>query len=480
MNKKIISIVCLFFGVVLPVCMLVTYNVYSKSINSSGNLEDELIYKNFQICDEEKETTLTTQELSGGDRYSKEEIFNNSKAKLIEKLPIITDYLESIESDKTTKDFVEWFSETYNINIVSELAYNAGNDINRDFYLQTGKSLFVLCDEFLGITDLNEISPKSTSEVNLLFAGDICLAEDGFVLDYYDTTTGLNDCISKEILDLTNSADLFMINNEFSISERGTPLPGKLYTFRAAPQRTEILKQFGVDVVSMANNHVYDFGPDAFWDTLQHLSAAQIETVGAGNNISESEKVLYYHINGIKIGIIAASSAEKVRYTPGATQNSSGIFLMYNPERLLEVTKKADKQCDFLILYLHWGTEESDRYEQYQHDLAVGLKDCGADAIIGGHPHKLQGIEYIENVPVIYSLGDFWFNSETKYTGMIDMKIDYNGIKELSFIPCLQTGYKCIYLSEEDKRKEVFDYLNTRSTYCQFDSTGKAINNYYD
>lgn len=480
MNRKIISIICAVSCIIITISIAVVLHNNDDNKMSSGNLNNELLQETTQENQEEIRIGETENLTEPSTENSKENLLKNSKEKLKEKLNIVSGYLESVQSDKNINDFVEWFSSCYNINIVSELAYNSSNDINRDFYLQTGKSLFVLCDEFIGNTDVKEIAAADSKEFNMLFAGDICLAEDGFVLDYYDTTSGLNDCISKEILDITNAADLFMVNNEFCLSDRGEPLPGKMYTFRAAPYRVDILKQFGVDVVSLANNHVYDFGPDAFWDTMLHLEEAGIEKVGGGNNNTEAESVLYYHVNGIKIGIIAASSAEKSRYTPGATESLSGIFLMYNTERLLEVSKNADKQCDFLITYLHWGTEDSDRYEQYQHDLAVMLKDCGVDAIIGGHPHKLQGVEYIENVPVIYSLGDYWFNSETKYTGMINMKIGIDGIQEMSFIPCIQKEYKCLYISDEEMKRDIFSYMNARSTYCQFDETGKAINNFYD
>lgn len=188
---------------------------------------------------------------------------DNSKNKLIDKLDIVKQYLEIKQSDKSTKDFVEWFTKQYSLKVVSELGLS-GNNINRDFYIQTGKSLFVLCDEFLEDKEDIHKDAKKTDEVSLLFAGDICLAEDGFVLDYYDTTSGLKDCISEKIIEQCNEADIFMLNNEFSISDRGSAIPGKMYTFRAKHERVKILNELGTDIVSLANNHVYDFGHEAF------------------------------------------------------------------------------------------------------------------------------------------------------------------------------------------------------------------------
>ena len=90
-------------------------------------------------------------------------------------------------------------------------------------------------------------------------------------------------------------------------------------------------------------------------------------------------------------------------------------------------------ECDYLIAYVHWGTEDSDQFEDYQHEQAEELLRSGADIIIGGHPHVLQGLEYIDDKPVIYSMGDFWFNHETKYNGLLELKINGGGLSKMSF-----------------------------------------------
>jgi poly-gamma-glutamate synthesis protein (capsule biosynthesis protein) len=167
---------------------------------------------------------------------------------------------------------------------------------------------------------------------------------------------------------------------------------------------------------------------------------------------------------------VSASRAEKVRYTPAAKENSAGIFLMYDDERLLQVIEEADKQCDYLIAYLHWGTEDSKYYEEYQHNIAVELIDKGVDAIIGGHPHVLQGFEYINGKPVIYSLGDFWFNGETKYNGMVRLEIGINGLISASYIPCMQTNYTTVYVKDENTRNEICEYLNELSSGCKINN----------
>jgi len=299
--------------------------------------------------------------------------------------------------------------------------------------------------------------------VSFLFAGDVCLEEDGFVIDYYDEVGGdLTQCVSPYLLERMRSADIFMLNHEYSISDRGSRLE-KYYTFRANPSRMNILKEMDVDIVSLANNHVYDYGYDAFEDTLRLLDENGIRRVGAGMNLAEAEQVQYFEVNGIKIGVVSASRAEKYVITPQAKENEPGVFWMYDDTRLKEVCNNADGQCDFLIAYVHWGTEESCYFEEYQQEIARELVDCGVDAIIGGHPHIVQGMEYIEDVPVLYSLGDFWFNGSDKYSMMVQLNIYRDGRCEVDIVPCRQKDYGIHYIENQEEQKEFFDYFSELS-----------------
>ena len=136
-----------------------------------------------------------------------------------------------------------------------------------------------------------EPDTESGSSATVLFAGDICLEEDGFVLDHYDEVgQNLEACMSPYLLSRMHEADIFMLNHEYTISGRGSKL-NKYYTFRANPSRMEILKQMGVDIVSLANNHIYDYGYDAFVDTLALLDENGIRHVGGGMDSEQAEKV---------------------------------------------------------------------------------------------------------------------------------------------------------------------------------------------
>lgn len=371
-------------------------------------------------------------------------------------------------------EFSAWFLENCGEEAWKEVSGKLEKSTleDKDFYEITGKTLHVLSDMYKGW--LNDDKTAANHHIylrgsgkkeaaHLLFAGDVCLEEDGFVLDYYDEVEELEQCISPEILKRTNEADVFLLNHEYCISDRGEPLEGKYYTFRAQPKRMKLIEQMGTDIVSLANNHVYDYGPEAFEDTVDLLCQAGIPYVGGGRNIDEAKQPVYFVANGVKVGYVAASRAELTRYTPQAKEEEPGVLLMYESEEFCEVIRNAALECDYLIAYVHWGTEDSDQFEDYQREQAKELLDSGADIIIGGHPHVLQGMEYIDGKPVIYSMGDFWFNEETKYNGLLDLKVTGEGLSELSFVPCQQTEYTTRYLSEKEEQRELYDYLEELS-----------------
>lgn len=352
---------------------------------------------------------------------------------------------------------------------------------NAELYEIAGESIHVLSDRYHGLlTDektaaSNNIyikEAKAEDHISISVAGDLCLTEDGFVIDHYDEVGSLEECISPEILSITNGTDLFYVNHEYTISDRGAPLEGKYYTFRAKPERMSILQEMGTDIVSLANNHVYDYGPDALYDTADLLEEAGIPYVGGGRNIEEAKRPIYMIVNGIKIGFVGASNGERIKYTPQATESTPGILRAYDTTEYNEVIQKASKECDYLIAYIHWGTEDSNYLNEDQKRWGREFLASGADIVIGGHPHVLQGIEYVDGKPIIYSLGDFWFNHETKYTGLLKLNINLEGLQEMSFVPCLQTGFTTQYISDPKEQQELYEFLEQLSPNVTIDLEG--------
>lgn len=313
-------------------------------------------------------------------------------------------------------------------------------------------------------------------DFTLCFAGDISLEENAVTTKLLDASpNGLKDCISPELLKIMNDADYMCVNNEFTYSTRGEPIPNKLWHFRADPSRVKYLHEMGADIVLLANNHVYDYGPDAMIDTLDTLNDAEIEYFGAGRNLEEAMKPVYVEIDGKIIAYVAASRAEKNVRTPQATEDSPGILKCYDPELFLQVIREADANADFVIANVHWGTERSNVLEDVQIDTAKQYIDAGADVIVGTHPHCLQGIEYYKGKPIIYSIGNYWFDEYTEDTVLLQLHFsgDSDSDKlEVSVVPAVHKDAKTTIAKDESEKERIFSYLESISINIEIDENG--------
>lgn len=417
---------------------------------------------------------------------AQQQMLKEREEKIEESLETLDNYYEVYlsgrkyisEQTNPTKDFSQWFYENY-LNSDYEKLFSfveSGTLDDMYFYNEVGESTHVLHDRYQARVSMKnhiyERNGKIESEAEITIAGDICFAEDGYVLDKYDTVNDLSQCISPYLLDQMNQTDIFYLNHEYCVSERGEKLANKYYTFRAKPERMKLLQEMSTDIVSLANNHVYDYGPVAMLDTLQYLTDVDIPYVGGGANLEDAMEPVYFIVNGMKIGFVAASNAEVNKLTPQATEDSPGILRAYNTALYNQVIQEAADQCDYLIAYMHWGTEDSNYLNELQQEQGREFLNAGADIVVGGHPHVLQGMEYVGGKPIVYSLGDFWFNKETKYTGMLKLSITMDGLKEMSFVPCLQTGFTTQYLSESEDQEELYSFLEKLSINIEIDEQG--------
>ena len=316
--------------------------------------------------------------------------------------------------------------------------------------------------------------PHEKGKVTLCFAGDISFAEGYANMSYYHSNgDDITKCIAPEVIAQMDAADIMMVNNEFTYSNRGKPLPGKTFTFRARPETAANLSVLSADIVSLANNHVYDYGETALLDTLDTLNQYGILYVGAGRNLEEAKEIVYFQAGDMKIAYVSATQVERSYvYTKEATEASAGVLRTYDPTAFLEVIKKADETSDFVVVYVHWGTEGVNRFEADHQNLGRQYIDAGADLVIGDHPHCLQGVEYYKGVPIFYSLGNFWFNSKTRDTGLVEVDISLKGVKELRFVPCIQKGCRTALVRDEGERQRIFRFLEEISANAVIDCNG--------
>ena len=194
----------------------------------------------------------------------------------------------------------------------------------------------------------------------IIFAGDVNLDDDWEIMRHLkDSGGGVEDAFSSALLERLRGADVLVVNNEFPYSRRGVALPGKLYTFRADPASTSFLRQMGADLAGLANNHVFDYGPDAFEDTLAALEQEGIPYIGAGRDLEQAMRPQYFIVNGMKLAFVAATRAEKFIFTQEAGATQPGVLRTYEPDLFLQAVTEARKNSDFVAAYVHWGTENT-------------------------------------------------------------------------------------------------------------------------
>lgn len=278
--------------------------------------------------------------------------------------------------------------------------------------------------------------PEEPGSALLAFAGDVMFS-DPFLASY--DKSGISAIADSEMLGRMQNADLFVINEEFPFSLRGEAMEDKQFTFRADPKYVKIFQELGVDIVTVANNHALDFGRDAFLDTLDTLKSANIACIGGGYHLSEASAPAVQTINGQTFAIFGAT-----RVSPSATWYASdsqpGLFQTYDATLLNQKIAEAHTEYDHVIVFAHWGIEKKETPEDYQRSLAKGYIDAGADLVVGCHPHVLQGFEYYNGVPIVYSLGNYLFGNRDGDTVLLEASYDNKGAPSIQLIPCKRMG----------------------------------------
>ena len=281
-----------------------------------------------------------------------------------------------------------------------------------------------------------EPEPEEPGSVLLAFAGDVMFS-DPFLASY--DKSGISAIADSEMLERMQNADLFVINEEFPFSLRGEAMEDKQFTFRADPKYVEIFQKMGVDIATVANNHALDFGRDAFLDTLDTLKSAGITCIGGGYHLSEASAPAVQTIKGQTFAIFGAT-----RVSPSATwyasDSQAGLFQTYDATLLNQKIAEAHTEYDHVIVFVHWGIEKNETPEDYQRSLAKGYIDAGADLVVGCHPHVLQGFEYYNGVPIVYSLGNYLFGNRDGDTVLLEVSYDSEGAPSIQLVPCKRAG----------------------------------------
>ena len=401
-----------------------------------------------------------------------------------------TDDFFAGQKESLRKDFLDWFEKTYGTETLQSMVDNGVLDDPSVWTNSTGRTIKTLFwdyhqaadDLFYKENKVKEIETKSSDKADFLFSGDLTLAENTATTVLMDKNpNSLSQCFDQRLMSTMRDTDFFTINNEFCYASdtTGKRLSGKAFCFRADPKRAKLLTRIGADLVSLANNHVYDFGKDAFLSTISTLKKNDVPYIGAGKNLTEAKKAYYTIANGRTVAIIAGTQIERsMNYTKAATADSPGVLKCLNPKEYVNAIKTAKKNADEVIAICHWGTEGTNYYGADQTTLAEKFVKAGADAIVGGHTHTLQAVEYLDKVPVFYSLGNFYFSSTMNMpraydTGLARITIDRNGKVTEKFIPCHFSGGKTSQLKEDSSGyDQIINDMNSWSKSAVIEKNG--------
>ncbi len=276
--------------------------------------------------------------------------------------------------------------------------------------------------------------PPPDPELTLAFVGDILL---GAGLEGTIAARGV-DYPWVHVAPTLKRADLALANLETAVSTRGRPDPNKQFTFRSRPQTLQGAARAGLDVLTLANNHALDYGPEALLDTIDHVGSAGMHPVGAGRNAEEAFRPLVLNIQGLKVGVLGFTRVIPVPQW-AAAPGRAGLASGYDPEPVLEAIDALRPQVDILVVLFHWGQEVTDQPRPTDIDLAQRMIGAGATIVVGHHPHVLQGIERHDGTLIAYSLGNFVFTSVRRRlnqeTGILEVTVRRSGVTGARFTP---------------------------------------------
>ena len=287
--------------------------------------------------------------------------------------------------------------------------------------------------EIESLASLPSIFFKSKKEkITLFFVGDIML-DRGVKMKIKNYGNEDFKFPFLKVSQFLKEADLLIGNLEGPISDKGKKV-GSIYSFRMEPQAVEGLKFAGFDILTLANNHIFDYTKLAIEDTMLRLKEAKIDYLGVGLNYEEACSPKVKEIENTKIAFLAFSNLGSPFWQ--AKENTLGICWL-NEENLKREIEKAKEKAETVVVLFHFGDEykeKSNPTQKYFSHLAI---DLGADLVVGHHPHVIQEIENYKGKYIAYSLGNFVFDqnfSEKTMEGLL-LKVIIEGKKIKEIFP---------------------------------------------
>ena len=269
------------------------------------------------------------------------------------------------------------------------------------------------------------IKPVKADSLTIIMAGDVMLGSWGIE---EIQKNGLEYPI-QNLRSAFSDSDVNMCNIEAPFTSSSDKFPDKTYTFKVPVEYIEVLSKLNIHYVTLANNHIMDYGKSGLEETIKTLNEAGINFSGSGLTESEALEPAVFAIKNKKIAVIAAGAIFPKEFW--ATDTTAGVFFPWE-EKLIAALNNARPTVDYLFVTFHWGAEKRETPKKYQNGLASLCINHGADLVWGHHPHVVQGIELYKGKPVIYSLGNFIFASFSQSANGMVVKAIFNDTEMVS------------------------------------------------
>lgn len=330
---------------------------------------------------------------------------------------------------------------------------------------------------------LPQASKNSTTKnghVTLSFVGDIYVSP--MMYEHYQTS-GISGVISEKIQNIFKSVDIAAADHEYVCGDlpESYKVDYQQYTFLTPTAREGILKDFSFDVMTLANNHMMDYGTEGLASTIKKIKKQGIETIGGGSDLSQAMAPYIREVNGKKIAILAAT-----RVVPQidwyAQADRAGLMTTYEQtDRFLmlkeEITRlKTKENCDIVIMYVHWGNDGDKKILDSQVTLGHGYIDAGADIVIGNHTHVLQGMEFYKGKLICYGISNFLFGSYHSDTMVLTLEIDGTNNITPKMLPCSSEAFYTMEI-EGEAAENMFRYIESMSSNVTILKDGRITEN---
>lgn len=317
--------------------------------------------------------------------------------------------------------------------------------------------------------------------ISLVAVGDIGLSAR---IDQAFPISDLFDMVRKDI----SSSEVSMGNLECVLGDKGSPRQ----TYRNLRARSDWAKRLKLfTILSLANNHIMDFGIDGMIETLDLLRREGIPAIGVGENYKEALHPVVLRVDSLRIGFISFTFDDNLLLRDLVVVRSLDKAgpARYHEQYVLKAVRELKKGADLVVASIHWGKEGIHFPSPKQRALAHKLVANGVDLILGHHPHEAQGVEKISKSLVFYSLGNFVFDprlSKAKFGLMAKIRVDQKGILGYSLFPIgMNRNLRPEKLDDESAFKEIEGWCESLAlsdkTYENwwFEQTSQAYLNSY-